>query len=625
MGLWRLVLVLALALGVSTTGVVDAKTRARATKPVVKRGAKPAKKPPARPTRPASRPTGKRTVATRPVRPTAKTPAAAMVMVHGALRAPTKSTGRKVTELTREEATAEAIEKILRGPLRYGTTGLLVVDAATGKELFAVHPDDPLNPASNVKMISTAAALDLVGPDFQYTTRLLGASPDRDGIVWGDVYLLGSYDPTLGIDDVKALGAELATSGVTRVEGNIVVGSTSTRDGIYRSRVRVDVTAGEPGEAPAVTVTPATDFIVVNTTATTGKRPRVKGRLTVAGKVVAQDDGNQRLTIEVGGTIGKGKTTSRWIWTKDRQLHTAHVLRTALRDAGVTVSGDVKVTELDAYVDASAAKGRLPVTLAEHKSEPLSHIVAQVNKRSINWLSDRVIATTMALSTDQKPSMDKGIDAMYAWLARSAGIEREKLVVDTGSGLSYRTQFSPRQIVSVVRAASGLVTHDGDDPIRAAQCAEAWKTSLSISGIDGTLRRRFRATDLRGRIHGKTGTLSNAIALSGLLEGPGGRTLAFALVTNGHTPSRKNLVRGAHEQVLEVLDDYLADLAKAEPAPAIVTPAAPPDDEVAPGTPTAQTDPDEMGDADEGDNESAVDPSDETEAPAPTEPAPVTP
>lgn len=623
----RLALALALALAFgATTHVADAQPRTRATKPVVKRPGKKATPPKA--TKPPVR--GKRTVAKRPVAPAR--PAAAMVMVHGALRAPTKTHGRSVAELTREEATADAIEKILRGPLRFGTTGLYVVDAATGKELFAVHPDDPLNPASNVKLISTAAALALMGPEFRYTTRVLGATPGSDGVVSGDIYLLGSYDPTLGLDDVRALGTQLAMAGVKRVDGSVIVGSTSTRDGIYRARVRVDITAGEPGAAPAVTVTPATDFVEVTTTATTGKRPRVKGRLTVDGKVVAKEDGTQRLQIAVGGAIGKGKTISRWVWTKERHLHTAHVLRTALRDAGVDVSGDVKVRELPDFVDASAATGHLPVTLAEHESEPLSHIIAKVNKRSINWLSDRVIATATALAHDEKPSMDKGIDQMYTWLGRAAGIERDKLVVDTGSGLSYRTQFSPRQIVSVVRAASGLVTYDGEDPVHAAACADAWRTSLSVSGVDGTLRRRFRSTDLRGRIHGKTGTLSNVIALSGLLEGPDGRTLAFALVTNGHTPSRKNLVRQAHEEVLEVLDDYLAELAKAESAESArkasdvrlqeegVGPQAsdaPPPAAPISVEPTTDSDPDELGDADEGDNESNVEPADgsaETEA-----------
>jgi D-alanyl-D-alanine carboxypeptidase/D-alanyl-D-alanine-endopeptidase (penicillin-binding protein 4) len=607
----RFLLVLAIALGLTTPiQIADARTpppRAK-KKPVVKRKATPPRKPPPR-----------RTAVSRP-RPPARTPApaAAMVMVHGALRAPTRSHGRAPIELTREEATAEAIEKVLRGPLRFGTTGLYVVDAETGRELFAVHPDDPLNPASNVKLISTAAALDLVGPDFRYSTRVLGPTPDADGVVAGDVYLLGSYDPTMGVEDVQAFGAQLVAAGVTRIDGGVVVGGTSTRDGLYRSRVRVDVTAGAPGEAPTVTTAPRSEFVEVAVTATSGKRPRVKGRLGVTGKVVTRDDGTSRMAIEVTGAIGKGKSVTRWIWTKERHLHTAHVLRTALRDAGITVTGDVRVEELPAYVDARAGAGQLPVTLAEHRSQPLSHIVAQVNKRSINWLSDRVITTTTALTTDQKPSMDKGVDAMYAWLGRAAGIERDKLVVDTGSGLSYRTQFSPRQIVSVVRAASGLVPYDGPDPVHAAACADAWRTSLSVGGVDGTLRRRFKASDLRGRIHGKTGTLSNVIALSGLLEGPDGRTLAFALVTNGHTPSRKNLVRGAHEDVLEILDDYLIKLAKAEPV-AVPAPApiAGPED-VSETEPDSEPDPDDLGLDDEGDNESHANPADGGDAPAAT-------
>ena len=575
----RAALVIALAFALVAAGgrTADARARTRATKPAAKVARGKAKAPARSVRAPAkSKATAKATkkpatgVASRPARATpgkrtatratARPTAAAMVMIHGTLRAPSDGARRSTAELTREEATAEALEKILRGPLRFGTTGLYVVDAATGRELFAVHPDDPLNPASNVKLISTATALDLLGPDYQYRTRVLGATPDDDGVVAGDVYLLGSYDPTLSRGNVADLAQAIAASGVTKIEGDVLVGGTATRDGIYRSSVRVDVTAGEPGAPPTVTVTPAYEFVEVTVTATSGKRAKVKGRLDVKSELVTRDDGKQRLALTVAGAIGKGKTVTRWIGTRERALHTAHILRAALREHGVELGGDVRVEELGPYVDASAALGRLPVTLAEHKSAFLADIIKQVNKRSINWLSDRVLATATALVREHKPDMREGIDAMYGWLDRAAGIPRDQIVVDTGSGLSYRTQFSPRQIVSVVRAAAGLDGRGQLDPERAAACAEAWKTSLSVGGVDGTLRRRFRTSDLRGRVHGKTGTLSTVIALSGLLEGPDGRTLAFAVVTNGHSPSRKNLVRGAHEQVLEVLDDYLAGM-----------------------------------------------------------------
>src|SRR5258708_14959538 len=99
--------------------------------------------------------------------------------------------GRRAEPLTPEEDTAREIEKLLRGPLRYGTTGLYVVDAKTGEALFAVNADDPLNPASNVKMISTAAALELLGADFRYATRGLAPAPHAHGAIPGNAYRPG--------------------------------------------------------------------------------------------------------------------------------------------------------------------------------------------------------------------------------------------------------------------------------------------------------------------------------------------------------------------------------------------------------------------------------------------------
>lgn len=520
---------------------------------------------------------------------------AARVTIAGAVRGPSETRGRSpAIATTADERTADAIDEILQGPLRYGTTGLYVVDAATGRELFAIHADDPLNPASNVKLLSTATALDLLGPEFRYATRLLGPSPDADGAVVGDVYLHGSYDPTLAVAGLDQLARAIAARGVRRIDGDLVVGGPSTRDGIYRARVRVEVAAGAPGAAPTVTAGPASDFLEVVNTATTGKRARVKGRLTVTSKLIERD-GHARLQISVAGPIGKGKSVARFLTTKERHLYAAHLVRAALIRAGVEVTGDVHLAELDAFVAAANQAGHLPIVLAERASAPLADIVSQVNKRSINWLSDRVIATAVALTADQLPSMAPAVDAMYAWLEHSVGVARKDAVIDSGSGLSYRTELSPRQLVKIMRVATGA-----DAPVDAhrAACAAAFRHSLSIAGVDGTLRGRFRS-GLRGRVIGKTGTLTGVIALSGLLEGADGRALAFSFVTNGHTTSRKLGVRAAHEQLLGVLDRYLSETATAT---AVTPPAA----EVAVATApaldpeAAPTEGDDADDADDG-------------------------
>ncbi len=556
-GRWsRWIAALGLGLGLTAAGPVDAAAEARH-----RRGH--------RPTVVAAR--GRAEPAAARKRPRLAPPTVARVAIGPDVgRDPGRDPGRDETAGPRRASgeagvAAAAIDAVLRGQLRTGTTAIYVVDADTGRELFSLRPDERLNPASNVKMIATAAALDLLGPDFRYRTRLLGPGADATGAIAGDVYLHGSYDPTLGVDGLDDLARQVAATGVTRITGDVVVGAVATRDGLYRSRIGLEVTAGAPGAAPHIDVQPAYDFVELRNEAVTGKRAKVKRGLTVTSAMTTRPDGRQRLVVTVRGMIGKGKRSVETVYTKERALHAAHVLRAALGRAGVEVEGDVAVRELPAYVDGLAAVGRLPVALGEHQSAALADIVAQVNKRSINWLSDRVIATAALAGADETPSIAHGVDAMYGWLDRRAGIHRADALVDTGSGLSHRTELTARQLVDVIRTAAGLTAHADGDPARIAACARAFTRSLSIGGVDGTLRARFRGGGLRGRVIGKTGTLSNAIALSGLLT-TGDRRIAFSLVTNGHDPARKRTIRAGHEAVVAILDRYLAATAPAAPA-----------------------------------------------------------
>ena len=503
----------------------------------------------------------------------------------GDLRPGRDAVGRREEPLSPEEDTARQIEKLLRGPLRYGVTGLFVADARSGEALFAVNADDPLNPASNVKMISTATALELLGPDFKYPTRVLGATPDA-GTVHGDVYLLGSYDPTLALGDLDELASAIAARGITRIDGDVVVGPDPTRDGVYRAVIPIDVRAGEPGGPAVASAPPGMDLVAFTMAARTAKAP-ARARLSYQVQTIADAAGHPRLSVTIGGTIGRGSAIRYPLFTRERTATAAYTLRAALRAHGVAIAGEFRTAELAAFVSSSVSAAGLPVELARHESARLADIIARVNKWSINWLADRVIMTAAALVKRQPPSMEIALSAMYDWLVRHPGIARSDLVVDTGSGLSYHTRITPHELVSIVRSAAGFAA--GGD---AAQ-SHAWLDSLSIGGTDGTLSSRFRAGDVRGRIRGKTGTLSTAIALSGVLEVDPQRPLAFSLVTNGDTPLSPRMVRRAHEQVVGLLCRYLA--ATRKPG----EPAAPSD--AIPGPPTWPTT--APGDADRTDLE----------------------
>lgn len=469
--------------------------------------------------------------------------------------------------LSPEEEAAAQIQKLLRTQphLRRGMTGLYVADARTGEPLFAVNAEEAMNPASNVKLISTAAALDLLGPEFRYPTRLLGPMP-TDGTITGDVYLLGSYDPTLTGTDLDDIAASLALRGVKKIDGSIVVGSDPTRDGIYRSIIPIEIAAGEPGEPPTATVPAGFDLVEVEVTAKTSKkahRPKLKYDATV----VKNDAGLPRIKLVISGLLGKGSSTMYPLWTRQRTATAAYSLIAALRARQIDITGEMRIAELGDFVGDAVANGALPMELGRHESQTISQIVTRVNKWSVNWLSDRLIMTAAALSRRQQPSMELALDAMYAWLERhqvtatKTGALKDRLVIDTGSGLSYRTRITPADLVSVVRTAAGFGKASDK------RLSETWLKSLAVAGTDGTLRSRFWGTDIRGHVFGKTGTLSTVIAISGVLDVDPQRPLAFALVTNTDKPLAKPIVRRAHEQLIGEICKYLAKTSKTMPAP----------------------------------------------------------
>lgn len=527
--------------------------------------------------------------------------------------------------------------------LRKGVTAIYIVDAKTGAPLFAAQEDELLNPASNVKLISTATALDALGPNWRYATRLIGPAPDGEGAIAGDVYLLGSYDPTLRASDIWELAAGLGEAGVARIDGDIVVGSDALRDSLGRIRATFRIRGERAGEAPEVRIDPGLDFLTdevreqflaetfeLDNRAET-LRARKRARMQVR---VRMDEDALPYRVEVSGHVSKRRRDKKRRRIPSPQLYTGQILRAALLQAGVEVSGAVRVSELGVYTAQHAAAGSVPVELARHESKPISALVARINKRSLNALADRVLMTAGAALYGGPPTMENGVRAMHAWLRDHAGIDPAEVVLDTGSGLSYRTELSARHIVGVLRTAAGYRAsehplapqprmsdmlppslaraagalgsarvaqldnrlakligdetsvvfgreagggfgrpdgHDDDDDdddgdedselddaldeaAAGSSLEQVFLHSLAVGGIDGTLRGRLRP--VRGQVHGKTGTLTRVIALSGIVE-HGDQAVAFSLVTNGHTHRKRRHVRRAHDKIVEALHDYL--------------------------------------------------------------------
>lgn len=471
----------------------------------------------------------------------------------------TRTKGPKSVPTARERLREQINEILGRRYLTHGTTAILAVDAETGEIIYAKNEKAKLNPASNVKLFSTAAVLDALGTDFRYRTRLIGATPDAEGVVSGDVYLLGTGDPTLFYNELESLANELVAAGVKKIDGDLVLSDDRYRDNLAIPRLRINaVGSSRSGRRADITITPATDFVEIVNQVRTVRRRRT--RIRASGKLITKD-GAKRWVVTVSGTVRpRGRRITR-IAAPLRSTFTGHALSAALASAGVEVTGSIEIAPFETYVTAAAEAGRLPVKLAEHRSAPMKDLVRMVNKRSINFLADRLIMTAAVAERGGSMSMTGAVDIMEKFINR-VGLDAGDLVLDTGSGLSYNTELTAEQIVFMLRVGAGYVDGSRGDP-------DAFLGSLTIGGRDGTLRRRFRNSAARGKVRGKTGTLTRCLALSGFVTAEGGRSIAFAIVTNKNRRRDRTGVRREHEALVEALHAYSKVLPAPAPGPAV--------------------------------------------------------
>lgn len=435
--------------------------------------------------------------------------------------------------------------------LKSAVNGIYIVDAVTGRELYAYGADRQLNPASNTKLVSTAAALDSLGGDFTYQTRLVGPAPDEQGTVSGDVQLVGSSDPTLGPNDLRDLAKRLAAAGVHRIDGDVVISSDSA-DALAHAWVNITIAGGErAGDHARVQIAPDSAFFVVDNGARTiaAAKTRKKGgpRLSVDARMISGKDG-ERMRIIVSGGLRPGEEREFTRPVPRPTLYAAHTLRAAMLDDGIEVRGGVRLVK-----QPEAAAGS--VELARHESVPLRQLAAFINKPSNNYLADRLLLTLAGERFGER-SMTAGVRAMGDWLEK-IGVERGTYRFENGSGLSHTIHVSARQIAQVLVAGA-----------KDQRFGQEWLDSFAIGGKDGTLRGRFAGHPVAGYVRGKTGTLNGVAALSGFVTLDDDANVCFAILTSGFRERSKADVRRAQAAIVDAIFAYLHGKRGTVPAPA---------------------------------------------------------
>ncbi len=420
---------------------------------------------------------------------------------------------------------AAALRKALNDkPPKGAQPGVHVVDLATGETVFAHEPDVAANPASCIKLVTTAAALDHFGPGHVFYTDVVAPVP-RNGVVTGDVVLQGSGDPGLRTAHLWRLAHLVAAAGVRKVTGGVVLDhglfdgkhtpplfDTKDSDHAFRAQVcaggvdwgtlQVRVWSHDKlGMPPLVTVDPPGAPVELDNGALIKKG---KSRLIVGSVPLPGRD-----KVVVRGTVppdGKLRTVLRRSEFPGRTA--AAAFATLLEGEGVELAKPPRFGPTPEGV----------VRLATHGSPPLAQQVAYLNQWSNNYMAETLLKALGADVYGKPGTSDKGLRALGRFLDR-LGVERAAYTLGNGSGLYDANRFTPAAMTRVLVAMYGR--------------ADLWPdyvASLAVGGRPGTLEHRLRERAIAGRVRAKTGTLADAVALSGYVRSAEGRDYAFSVL-----------------------------------------------------------------------------------------------
>jgi D-alanyl-D-alanine carboxypeptidase/D-alanyl-D-alanine-endopeptidase (penicillin-binding protein 4) len=403
---------------------------------------------------------------------------------------------------------------------------IYVRDAGTNEVVVDLASDTPRSPASTLKVLTTFAVLDSLGPAYTWKTRAYAAGRIDHGVLYGDLYLVGGGDPYMTDERWWSFVQGLRERGLAKITGDVVIDSNYFAP-ITDSRADFDA-------QPFRSYNVLPDALMVNfqssrfTVNPFGQRSRPQ-------IVVSPLPANLVLKNEVRLGTGRCNPADGGIAfdMPDRTDPNTLVVRgTFPVSCGVySVSRAITMwTQSGGVIDGAARLAPVPQDaklVFEYDSLPLAEIIRLVNKFSNNVMARTLLLTLGAEAFGPPATAERGRNAMRAWLTKR-GINGNGFVLENGSGLSRTERVTARGLGEMLDVA----WHSPFMPEFAA--------SLPLSATDGTLRNRFNSPGMHGRIRLKTGRIDDVSALAGFVNAASGRTYVLVIMINhpgAHTGS----------------------------------------------------------------------------------------
>jgi D-alanyl-D-alanine carboxypeptidase/D-alanyl-D-alanine-endopeptidase (penicillin-binding protein 4) len=443
--------------------------------------------------------------------------------------------------------------------LQHGYWGVLVKSLKNDETFYALNPQKLLLPASNMKIVTLAAAAEKLGWDYRFETTLLTEGSLEGGALLGDLVVVGTGDPSLVAADGMAdrVFAEwadrLKQRGIRMISGRIIGDDNAFEEQTLgfgwswddlpddyaagvgalqfnEDALRVTVAPGPAaGDSAAVSVTPGGSALIVINAVATGAPG------SPASISMRRWPGSRRL--ELRGSIPLGGAVSTLVASVDNPtLFFVAALRTALIANGIDVRGPaVDIDDLrDAPRPASAP-------LASYQSPPLSALAVRLMKASQNQYAETLLKTVSGVSGGMSAAAGR---LTAQTILESWGVPAAELILRDGSGLSRYDFITPNALVTILAHVD-----------RDARLREPFEASLPIAGRDGSLSTRMKGTPAEGNARAKTGSMTGVRALSGYVTTADGERLVFSIVANNfETPP--DVVTAAADAIVVALAKF---------------------------------------------------------------------
>ncbi len=427
----------------------------------------------------------------------------------------------------------------------------------TGLEIVSIHSNTLMRPASNLKLLTSAAVLNVFGPNHRFETPIYGEGELLDGTWYGNLYVIGVADPSVDgklyeedrLFVFKSFLAQLREAGIHQIKGNLYGDTSIFGDEPYPGgwewddlsfyyapeisalafngncvdlEVRAD---GNIGEKPGITwfpfETPYVKFINEQVITPPGTRYIESYRRL---------PGSNEILLR--STMPEGYFEEECLSVPNASLYFMDTFARFLQSEGISIEGSVDLLTMP--VDTSDM-----TLLAKHTSKPLREIMNIVNKDSDNMYTEMLMRAAQYRLTDSRAMHNESV-AMVRNYVTTKGFKPANLYMKDGSGLASFNLLTTSEM-------SLFLYNMTSEPF-----FDAYKASLSIAGIDGNFRTRFGRTRLIGNIEGKSGFISGVRAISGYINTEKNNTLIFSIITNNY-PTRTLPIDQAHQAILQQL------------------------------------------------------------------------